>query len=190
MNNSLSPLPVMFVLAVALVDLLGVSSTWAQSSRTELKSKGPQIAAGVQAAETVLTPGQLAAADLVHTGVFPCELGQTVTVRPDPKGTGHFDLRFNSKHYRMVPIETSTGAVRLENKAAGLVWIQVANKSMLMNQKLGQRVTDDCVNPAQAAVAAALLKAPNNFLEPATAQAASVLVAPIAPVAPSDLIDR
>lgn len=149
-----------------LASKLIFTPVWAQSSRSELKAKAPQIAAGVQAAETALTPGQLAAADLVHVGLFPCELGQSVTIRPDPKGPGHFDLRFNSKRYRMVPVETTTGAVRLEDKLAGVVWIQVANKSMLMNQKLGQRMTDDCVNQAQAAVAAALQLNPTNLLEP------------------------
>lgn len=186
MNSSLNP----FALALMLVALLWLTTGRAQSSRSGLKSKAPPIAVGVQAAETALTPGQLAAADMVHTGLFPCELGQSVTVHPDPKGPGHFDLRFIGKRYRLVPVETTTGAVRLEDKASGIVWIQVANKSMLMNQKLGQRMTDECVNPAQAAVAAALLKTPNNFLEPAAAQAASVLVAPIAPVAPGDLIDK
>jgi hypothetical protein len=32
-------------------------------------------------------------------------------------------------------VATSTGTVRLEDKQAGAVWLQIANKSMLMNQK-------------------------------------------------------
>jgi hypothetical protein len=38
--------------------------------------------------------------------------------------------------YRMVPVASRTGALRLEDEKAGAVWIQIANKSMLMNQKL------------------------------------------------------
>ena len=186
MNSKLNP----FTSALTVLVLFGLTEASAQTSRSELKSKAPQIAAGVQAAETALTPGQLAAADLVHTGLFPCELGQTVTVRPDPKGPGHFDLRFNGKRYRLVPVETTTGAVRLEDKALGIVWIQVANKSMLMNQKLGQRMADDCVNPAQAAVAAALEKNPNNFLEPPKAEAVGVPIVPVVPVVPVDSVAK
>jgi hypothetical protein len=46
---------------------------------------------------------------------------------------------------------TSTGALRLEDKRAGAVWLQLANKSMLMDQKKGRRVADECAHPAQVA---------------------------------------
>jgi hypothetical protein len=62
--------------------------------------------------------------------------------------------------YRMTPVATSTGAVRLEDQKAGAVWLQIANKSMLMNQKLGQRMADECMSPEQVVVAEAIKKAP------------------------------
>jgi hypothetical protein len=49
----------------------------------------------------------------------------------------------------LAPEPTTTGAVRLEDKKNGLVWIQIANKSMLMNAKIGQRLVDNCVHPSQ-----------------------------------------
>jgi hypothetical protein len=45
--------------------------------------------------------------------------------------------------------------VRLEDKA-GAVWLQIANKSMLMNQKAGQRLADECMSPEQQQVAEAI----------------------------------
>ena len=53
------------------------------------------------------------------------------------------------------------------------MWIQIANKSMLMNQKLGQRLADECMSPEQAIVADSLRKNPIPSLldAPATAQA-------------------
>jgi hypothetical protein len=42
----------------------------------------------------------------------------------------------------------------------GAVWIQLANKSMLMNQKVGRRMADECQSPAQVAVAEAMKKGP------------------------------
>ena len=145
------------------------------SSRTEVKSKASQTAAGIMAAEAALTPGELAIAERVYTGKLPCELGASVTLTPDPKMPGFFDVRVKNLKFRMFPVETSTGAIRLEDRKAGAVWLQLANKSMLMNQKLGQRLADACMNPAQVAVAEALEKNPGQ----------SVLDTPAAVVAPA-----
>ena len=141
------------------------------SSRAELKSKASQTAAGVSAADAALTPGELAIAERVYTGKLPCELGASVTLTPDAKTPGYFDVRVKNLKFRMFPVETTTGAIRLEDRKAGAVWLQLANKSMLMNQKLGQRLADSCMNPAQMAVALALEKTPGK----------SVLDAPDAP---------
>ena len=130
------------------------------SSRTEIKSKASQTAAGIMAAEAALTPGELAIAERVYTGKLPCELGAFVTLTPDAKTPGFFDVRVKNLKFRMFPVETTTGAIRLEDRKAGAVWLQLANKSMLMNQKLGQRLADACMNPAQVAVAEALEKTP------------------------------
>ena len=42
-----------------------------------------------------------------------------------------------------------TGALRLEDVRGETLFIQIRNKSMLMNQKSGQRLVDDCVHPSQ-----------------------------------------
>jgi hypothetical protein len=44
----------------------------------------------------------------------------------------------------MHPVESRTGAIRLEDSRQGAMWLQLGNKSMLMDQKLGERVADDC----------------------------------------------
>ena len=64
------------------------------------------------------------------------------------------------KNLKGVSEETTTGAIRLEDKAAGIVWLQLANKSMLMSQKLGRRLADECRSPLQAQVAQAMLVNP------------------------------
>ena len=144
-------------------------------SRTEVKSKASQTAAGIMAAEAALTPGELAIAERVYTGKLPCELGAFVTLTADAKTPGFFDVRVKNLKFRMFPVETTTGAIRLEDPKAGAVWLQLANKSMLMSQKLGQRLADACMNPAQVAVAEALEKTPGR----------SVLDAPDAPASPA-----
>ena len=96
----------------------------------------------------------------VHVGNLPCEHGGVVALQADPAAPGFFNLRARNVNYRVSPEETTTGAIRLEDKAAGVVWLQLANKSMLMNQKLGQRLNDGCLSPSQELVAQAMLKAP------------------------------
>lgn len=144
-----------------------VTTVAANDSRTRLHSQAAQVASGIRAAEAALTPEELNIAQAVHVGRLPCELGAFVQLTADEKNPGYFDLKTQGVHYRMVPVPTSTGAVRLEDAKAGAVWLQLANKSMLMNQKQGRRMADDCKSPEQTLVAEALLKAPApSLLEP------------------------
>lgn len=101
-----------------------------------------------------------ALAEQVHVGRMPCELGAHVTVTPDTHSPGHFHVEGKGFKYHMAPVATSTGTLRLEDAKAGAVWLQIANKSMLMNQKLGQRMADECMSPAQVQVAEAIKKNP------------------------------
>lgn len=89
----------------------------------------------------------------VHTGRMVCEMGNAVTVTADPQQPAHFIVQMKKNTYHMTPVETTTGAVRLEDAQAGAVWIQLPNKSMLMNSKLGQRMADECQSDHQTAVA-------------------------------------
>ncbi len=145
----------------------------APDSRVEVNSKANQMATGIMAAEAALTPPELAIAERVYTGRLPCDLGAFVSLAPDAKSPGYFDVTVKNLKFRMFPVETSTGAIRLEDKKAGAVWLQLANKSMLMNQKLGQRLADSCMNPAQIAVAADMEKNPGQSVLDAPAPAAS-----------------
>jgi len=138
----------------------------AASSRTNLKSAAVNVAAGIQAAEAAMTPAELAIAERVQVGKMPCELGASVTLTADAKNPGYFDMHGKNFTYRMFPVATSTGAIRLEDQKAGAVWLQLANKSMLMNQKLGIRLADECTSPAQLEVAQNLkLNPPASILD-------------------------
>jgi len=105
--------------------------------------------ASLPAAAQNLSPGQLDAANRVFTGTASCDAGQSVNLSPVPGKPGHFTLEHKKAKYTLVPEETTTGAVRLEDKKAGIVWIQIPSKSMLMNSKIGQRVADGCKHPQQ-----------------------------------------
>ena len=89
----------------------------------------------------------------VHTGRMVCELGNSVTVTPDPQQPTRFVVQMKKNIYLMSPVETTTGAVRLEDAQAGAMWLQLPHKSMLMNSKLGQRMADECQSDHQTAEA-------------------------------------
>ena len=154
----------------ALVLAQATTPAPASASRADIKTKAKNLAVALDAAEAALTPTELAIAERVHVGRLPCELGNWVTLTADPKAPGYFDVQLQKVKFRMFPVETSTGAIRLEDHKAGAVWLQLANKSMLMSQKLGKRLADECMSPVQVAVAEALKKNPG----------ASVLDAPAA----------
>ena len=146
-------------------------------NRTNLKTDAKNVAAGIEAAENAMTPDELAIAERVHVGTLPCELGASVSLKPDSKAPGYFDVQGKNFKYRMFPVATTTGAIRLEDRKAGAVWLQLANKSMLMNQKQGVRLADECMSPAQVAIAenmktnppASVLDVPKPALAPASA---------------------
>jgi hypothetical protein len=139
----------------------------ATSSRTQLKSATGQVAAGIIAAEAALSPVELEIADRVHVGRIPCELGAFVTVTADTVNPGRFHIEGKGFKYYMAPVATTTNTVRLEDQKGGAVWLQIGNKSMLMNQKLGQRLADECMSPQQLVVAEAIKKNPPiSVLEP------------------------
>lgn len=100
-----------------------------------------------------LSSEEIAIAQRVHLGRLPCELGQSVRMEPDAQQPGYFHLHGQGFRYRLRPVATSSGAIRLEDAKAGAVWLQLANKSMLMDQKQGRRLADECAHPDQVAFA-------------------------------------
>lgn len=106
-------------------------------------------AAKKAAAAPTLSAGQFSAAERVLTGKVKCEFDQSIDVAPVAGKKGYFNIAYKGKTYTMVPEATTTGAVRLEDKKAGMMWLQIANKSMLMNTKAGQRMVDNCQHPSQ-----------------------------------------
>jgi hypothetical protein len=103
----------------------------------------------------------------VHTGIADCEFAQTVEVEPLAQRPGYFRVSMGRKAYTMAPQETTTGAVRLEDRRAGVVWIQIPAKSMLMDAKAGRRVVDACQH-AEQRLAATVAGAPGIGIAPVT----------------------
>lgn len=144
-----------------------------------------------------LSEADIEMARKVHVGVIACELGASVKVTP-MKREGMFMVTTAGHRFRMHPVESRTGAIRLEDPKRGAMWLQLGNKSMLMSQKLGRRLADECQSPQQLTYAETLKKNPlPSILEPlpatpqatattpATAPATMPVVAPASELKPN-----
>jgi hypothetical protein len=95
------------------------------------------------------SPEQLEAAKLAYLGQYECELKQSIDIQPHAAKAGYVDVHWDKQTFTMKPVLSSTGALRLEDITGRTLMIQIANKSMLLDVKAGQRLVDDCVSPGQ-----------------------------------------
>ncbi|PTT90635.1 hypothetical protein DBR42_05450 [Pelomonas sp. HMWF004] len=98
---------------------------------------------------------QLAAAERTYLGDYACEFKQSVRIDKHPKMAGYINVAWQKMQITMKPVLSSTGALRLEDVTGRTLMIQIANKSMLLDTKIGQRLLDDCVHPEQEKLMAA-----------------------------------
>jgi hypothetical protein len=87
---------------------------------------------------------------------FNCELGNKVTIYKNAGDDKYLAIRWDKRIRRLARVQTSTGANRFENHLAGLVWISIPAKSMLLDSKGGHQLANECVQvePAMNAAAA------------------------------------
>jgi len=137
-------------LSIAIAAAVGVSFAAPLSVLAADKAAKPAAKPAAQQQVATLSSDQLHTADRVLLGQSRCEFDQSVNVAAVPNQKGWFNVEYKGKSYLMAPESTTTGAVRLEDKKNGMMWLQIANKSMLMNSKIGQRMVDNCVHPKQA----------------------------------------
>jgi hypothetical protein len=94
----------------------------------------------------ILLAARPALANEVLVGTNQCEGNQTVHVSHE---NNRFYLQWGNQKLEVVAELTSTGTVRLENKQHGVLWLQIPQKSMLLNTKTGRRLIDTCLHPLQ-----------------------------------------
>ena len=164
----------------------------AATPREQLRNQAKGLALATDTVEQI-TEAQLEVAARVLTGDADCEFDQKIGVQPVAGQPGHFQVAYKKAVYRMVPQETTTGAVRLEDRKAGIMWLQIPTKSMLMNIRIGQRMVDACTHSEQRAAVAADEAAARSPVQAAAASAATDAMAtpaaepaaaPATPVAP------
>jgi hypothetical protein len=131
-----------------------VKAPAAKKGKTSAKKAAPEPKEEPETAVADADEQQLLAAKEVHFGESGCEFNQKIQVDANTKHPGYVDMSFNKKKYMMKPVMSSTGALRLEDVRSETLMIQISSKTMLMNQKTGQRLVDNCVHPDQHVTAA------------------------------------
>lgn len=145
-------------LALSIVLSLALPLTsLAQSTKpgAATKPKAAKVAKKKAPAEPVepevIDEERMAVTPHVMVGDSHCEFGHRIRVDAHPTLAGRFVLEHRGAKHVLTPHPTTTGVIRLEARHAGLVWLQVPVKSMLLDARKGQRVADNCMHAKQVA---------------------------------------
>lgn len=152
MNPAL-PLRAGLALALTLGALVAAAQTPAPKppAQTRRAAPPPKVEAPLPTA-----PGeQLAAAAMAHFGTYDCEFNEKVSVDINRKFDGYLDVKHKTRVWTMKPVLSQTGALRLEDVKGRMLMLQIADKSMLMDTQIGQRLVDNCVHEKQREATAA-----------------------------------
>jgi len=109
-----------------------------------VKSKGTEVAM-VSADDDGIIP------DINNstTNEYKCELNDSLTIYSHENDDNRTALRWKNRLYGLKRIATTTGANRFENKKAGLVWIGIPTKGMLLDSIRGQQLANECKTASQ-----------------------------------------
>ena len=105
------------------------------------------------------SPEPAPAAGEVWAGAYQCEHAEKVNLRPG-QGPDLVELQWKAQRWQMRRVDSRSGAMRLEDAGARMVWIQLPNKSMLLDQRLGRRLLDECQHDIQVQTAAQMKNNP------------------------------
>lgn len=80
---------------------------------------------------------------VMPSGRVQCELGQSMELKNVAPGN-NVDVVWQGVTHKLQNVPTSSGAYRYEDRNSGVVLIHIPAKMMLMNQKQGKRLADEC----------------------------------------------
>lgn len=81
---------------------------------------------------------------------YACELGNKITIYSHADDINNIALRWKNRLHRLTREATTTGAQRFENKLAGLIWIGIPAKGMLLDSKVNRQLANECKTSEQA----------------------------------------
>ncbi len=150
MKLTLAPILAAIMLSLALPAMAQAATpAAAKAAKPAKKSVKKAVAAPAETPPPAASDEQKSAAAMAYVGEYACEFDEAVNVSSNPKYEGYLDMSLKKQHWVMKPVLSSTGALRLEDVTGRMLMIQIANKSMVMDTKIGQRLVDGCMHEKQ-----------------------------------------
>lgn len=81
---------------------------------------------------------------VLEVGSYRCDLNRSVTVRQIATDRRSMTISWLGKDHSLSAVDARSGALRFENPTAGLVWLVIVGKSMLLDSRKGQQLANDC----------------------------------------------
>lgn len=81
---------------------------------------------------------------------YACELGNKITIYSSGDDGNSIVMRWKNRLHRLTREATTTGAQRFENKLAGLIWIGIPAKGILLDSKVNRQLANECKTSEQA----------------------------------------
>lgn len=81
---------------------------------------------------------------VLEVGNYRCDLNRSVTVRQIAPDRRSMTISWMGKDHSLSAVDARSGALRFENPAAGLIWLVIVGKSMLLDSRKGQQLANDC----------------------------------------------
>lgn len=78
------------------------------------------------------------------SGVYRCELGQSVEIQRDSQDANLIEVRWQGNRHRMQRHDSASGLPRYEDRQNGLLWIDLPWKSVLMDVNSGRPLANEC----------------------------------------------
>jgi membrane-bound inhibitor of C-type lysozyme len=93
----------------------------------------------------LMSPTQANAEFSIKTGVYNCELGRSIEVKKVAADHSSVVIRHAKKDYTLRAVDTSSGALRFEDKSRTRAWVVLVGNSMFLDAQKGQRLANTCL---------------------------------------------
>lgn len=78
------------------------------------------------------------------SGTYRCELGQKVDIERETGDAKVLKLNWKGKRHTLQRYDSTSGLPRYEDRQNGLVWIDLPWKSVLMDERSGHPLANEC----------------------------------------------
>ena len=81
---------------------------------------------------------------VLETGLYRCELNRQVLIRTIAPDRSSMVINWLGKDLTLTAVDALSGALRYEDARAGLTWLVIVGKAMLLDSRMGQQLANEC----------------------------------------------